>query len=384
MSYQDKKIKAFLLISNHRSPKGIRQQKDIIKRSFERINEYELIETNNIIPNQLNIIIEELDIDLVNFLIKIKKNHKETKLVIFVTEYLVQSFFGKQLNTFDIETKISHLYLTKCLIIPFLNFIKVKNNFEKFKRGFLLRKLIMKIIIYPLSLILDRDGLANAINISRREYCLKKAKNLFDLCISNSAPVNNSYKKFFNCEIILLPTYIDKTKSIKARKNFLKLNKKYIPGMFFSGRLTKYRKKLLSKFWYINSLYPTEALLSYQSSIDNFKNEKLKEIPLYEIYIKQEKNWPYSSPMRTLLSIEEGFIPINVGHFNDHTLNKLAINISPNATKEELCSFLLNIDVNEAFKSLDILIEDHNKAEDILIDDFCLVLNNLNNQQKFL
>ena len=56
MSYQDKKIKAFLLISNHRSPKGIRQQKDIIKRSFERINEYELIETNNIIPNQLNII----------------------------------------------------------------------------------------------------------------------------------------------------------------------------------------------------------------------------------------------------------------------------------------------------------------------------------------
>ena len=84
MSYQDKKIKAFLLISNHRSPKGIRQQKDIIKRSFDRINEYELIETNNIIPNQLNIIIEELDIDLVNFLIKIKKNHKETKLVIFI------------------------------------------------------------------------------------------------------------------------------------------------------------------------------------------------------------------------------------------------------------------------------------------------------------
>ena len=383
MSFQDNKKKIFLLLSNHRSLKGIRQQKDIIKRSFERINEYELIETYNIIPNQLNIIIEELNIDLVNYLIKIKKNHKDTKLIIFVTEYLVQSFFGKQLNTFDIKTKISHLYLIKCLNIPFVNFIKVKNSFEKFKRDYFLRNLIEKIIIYPLSLILDRDGLGNVIDISRREYCLKKAKNLFDLCISNSAPVNSSYKKFFNCEIILLPTYIDKTKSIKARNNFLKSNKQYIPGMFFSGRLTKYRKKLLSKFWHINSLYPYE-LLNYQSSINNFKNGKLKEIPLYEIYIKQEKNWPYSSPMRTLLSIEEGFIPINVGQFNDHSLNQLAINISPNATTEELCKFFVNIDINEAFKSLDILVEEHNKTEDILKDDFCLALNNLNNQQKSL
>lgn len=375
MSIQGSKNKAFLLISNHRAPKGIRQQKDIIKRSFERINGYELIETNNIIPNQLNIIIEELNINLVNYLIKIKKNHKDTKLIIFVTEYLVQSFFGKQLNTFDIKTKISHLYLIKCLNIPTVNFVKVKNKFEKFKRGYLLRNLIEKIVIYPLSLILDRDGLANAIDISRREYCLKKAKNLFDLCISNSSSVNNTYKKFFNCEIILLPTYIDKTKSIKARNNFLKLNKQYIPGMFFSGRLTKYRKKLLSKFWEINSLYPSEALLSYQSSINNIKNGKLKEIPLFELYIKQEKNWPFSSPMRTLLSIEEGFIPINIGTFNDHSLNKLTLSINPNANIEDFCEFLLRIDITKEFQKLDTLIEEHNNAEDSLKEDFKNALN---------
>ena len=88
--------------------------------------------------------------------------------------------------------------------------------------------------------------------------------------------------------------------------------------------------------------------------------------------------------MRTLLSIEEGFIPINVDQFNDHSLNNLAINISPNATTEELCKFLVNLDEKEAFKRLDILVEEHNKTEDILKDDFCSALNNLNNQQKSL
>ena len=47
--------------------------------------------------------------------------------------------------------------------------------------------------------------------------------------------------------------------------------------------------------------------------------------PVFEIYIPQLKSWPYSSPNRTMLSIEKGYIPINLGNFNDHDINKYTI-----------------------------------------------------------
>ena len=48
--------------------------------------------------------------------------------------------------------------------------------------------------------------------------------------------------------------------------------------------------------------------------------------------------------MRTLLSIEEGFIPINAGVFNDHSLNKLTLNISPHSTIEDLSKLFFFIE----------------------------------------
>ena len=48
-----------------------------------------------------------------------------------------------------------------------------------------LRDLMQKSILLPLAFGFDRDGLINLTELTRREYCLIKSKDLYDLCISN-------------------------------------------------------------------------------------------------------------------------------------------------------------------------------------------------------
>ena len=59
MKNGDPKKNIYLLLSNHRTTIGIEQQRDIIKRVFDNLGGYKLIETNYLIPNQTNILIEE-------------------------------------------------------------------------------------------------------------------------------------------------------------------------------------------------------------------------------------------------------------------------------------------------------------------------------------
>ena len=51
---------------------------------------------------------------------RMKKFYKKTKFIIFVTEYLSKSNYGYQLNTFDLKTKLAHLYIRMCSKIPLL------------------------------------------------------------------------------------------------------------------------------------------------------------------------------------------------------------------------------------------------------------------------
>lgn len=370
----------YLLLSNHRTTKGIEQQRDIIKRVFKNLGGFELIETNYLIPNQTNILIEESNLDLIRLMRRMKEFYKKTRFIIFVTEYLSKSNYGYQLNTFDLKTKLAHFYIRIFSKIPLTNFMRVNHNQDffldkssKFKKK--LRDLIQKSILIPLAFVFDRDGLINLTELARREYCLLKSKDLYDLCISNCNSVNETYKEFFNCKIILLPTYIDVNKTLHARKN---KKQNYMSSIFFSGRLTKYRKEVLKNLFKINVISPSGLFLRYFDSIKQLKNNTdQNKIPLFEIYIKQEKNWPYSSPMRTLMTIEEGHIPINFGNFQDHDINSCAIHFDDSIDEYNIYEYISKVDIERAFNNLDELIIKFNESQKMLLENTFLAISSL-------
>lgn len=375
-----KKKYIYLLLSNHRTTKGIEQQRDIIKRVFKNLGGFELIETNYLIPNQTNILIEESNLDLIRLMRRMKEFYKKTRFIIFVTEYLSKSNYGYQFNTFDLKTKLAHFYIRIFSKIPLTNFMRVNHNQDffldkssKFKKK--LRDLIQKSILIPLAFVFDRDGLINLTELARREYCLLKSKDLYDLCISNCNSVNETYKEFFNCKIILLPTYIDLNKTLHARKN---KKQNYMSSIFFSGRLTKYRKEVLKNLFKINVISPSGLFLRYFDSIKQLKNNTdQNKIPLFEIYIKQEKNWPYSSPMRTLMTIEEGHIPINFGNFQDHDINSCAIHFEDSVDEYNIYEYISKVDIERAFNNLDESIIKFNESQKMLLENTFLAISSL-------
>ena len=226
--------------------------------------------------------------------------------------------------------------------------------------------------------------------LARREVCLHRVKDLISLCFSTTNAVLNSYSEFFNCELVYLPTLIDRNRAIKNRHK----SKKY-PSIIFSGRLTKYRKTVLEKISRVNlNAYPLEGgiawsedsllhdtkfklsrlrkeedVLGTEASRDLSADLEMTRLPAisfvsdnlyrysqdsdhtaaYEIYIPQKEHWPYSSPNRTLLSIESGFIPLDFGIFADHDLNQVALSVED---RDEI-SALLTQDIEENFAALD-------------------------------
>ena len=206
--------KVYLIITNHRTAIGIGQQVDVIKRIFKKLKNYQLIDSNYFVPNQINLFIEENNKSLVNIMKRMKKDYPETKFILFISEYLTNSIFGKQLNTFELKTKISHTYINLIEKISTLGIFEIDNTnglfFNKVKEiKFNIKRYINDLLLLPLK-FLDKDGIINSLELSRREYCLKKSRFLYDLVISNCEAVNKTYVNFFKSDVLLVPTYINK------------------------------------------------------------------------------------------------------------------------------------------------------------------------------
>ncbi len=375
--------KVYFITTNHRTAIGIGQQIDVIKRIFKKLKNYQLIDSNYFVPNQINLFIEENNKSLLKLMKRMKKDYPETKFILFISEYLTDSIFGKQLNTFELKTKISHVYINLIEKINTLGIFEIDNInglfFNKAKEiKYNIRKFINNLLLFPLT-FLDKDGIINSLELSRREYCLKKSRFLYDLVISNCEAVNKTYVNFFKSDVSLVPTYINKNKAIRARERIeKKYKKRFYPGLFFSGRISSYRRKVLHELFSQGTSYPSTPHIKYFTRIDDMlKDKKQKRIPIFELYIKQEKKWLYSSPMRTLLSIEKGYIPINLGTFKDHDINKISIQLKNNIQPNELSFFIQTLDIKNEIKKLNISIDKHNKKQDLILNEFSKSLDNL-------
>ena len=79
---------------------------------------------------------------------------------------------------------------------------------------------------------------------------------------------------------------------------------------------------------YFSSAIDDNSFTIENSKIPIYEYLNQNETLIYEIYIPQDAKWEFSSPNRTLLSIESGFIPIDFGkNFTDHDINSLTLNI---------------------------------------------------------
>ena len=371
----EKKTNIYLLINNHAGPIGIQQQIDVIERVFDKLPQFELIRSQFLMHNQINLMIEENNLEFSNAMKEMKARYPKTKFLLFVTEYLTKSIFGYQLNCFDLKTKLTHAYIDFLSSLNLLHVFSLKCMDERLQYKFSSEKYINKfkdflnlLFLPPLRLFNDRDSLTNAIQITRREHFLNKTRFLYDLVFSNHGAVNDTYRNFFKSKVVLLPTFINKMKAKKARENIKKKhNKKYCNGLFFSGRLTSYRKKMIRKLIRLNDGYHGFPFLKYVDRIDSLVQEKSNNIPLFELYIKQEKNWLYSSPMRTLMSIEKGFYPVDMGYFKDNDINNLSIKLLNDYDGDDIIKFLTRKTTQESFNFLDEKIIQHNDEQEVIL-----------------
>ena len=411
------KQNVYLLVSNHSSLKGCWEQYIITKRTFNFTEDFKLNLSSSIVPNEINIIIEEFNQDLVSYMAFVKKSFPKTMFILYVTEYLTPSLiFGFQLNTFSLREKILHSY------ISFLSSIGLTDRYTGSIKTNSKRSLIQKIInkpkiilskisVFPIFKFYGSDAFWNTLMLTRRERALNKAKYLFSLCISTTEAVLNSYDRFCNSKLAYLPVFIDLDKSINARNG-----REYIKSSFFSGRVSNYRKTVIEALLKAENAYPLKKLgqhsslktntacpnqnklyldaqkklmdskfldskncndylnpsFSYFESINQVDKKDIT--PVFEIYIPQLKSWPYSSPNRTMLSIEKGYIPINLGTFDDHDINKYTIEFNDIYIMQ---SHITSINIDSSFEELDNKIKAYNEEQADKFIDFMEIFNSV-------
>ena len=334
----------YLVIGNHYSLVGVWEQVTITLRTFQHLN-IDLKISTNVVENAINIIIEEFSNDIVDQLIKIKAKSPDTKYILYVSEYIDK--YGN-LNTFNSK----ELILRKLTInspdslytnyydgpIPLLD-KTIKNVYEKICNVF-------------------RINYAQEIMLARRQNALKKLMeaNIIEFIVSTTKRVLLNYDELFKCETFYVPIFVNP----KLLKERLKIG--YTPGVIFTGNLTNHRSNVIKKLRnslhksypltmislhknsrekrdYLNKLKKLDKIgikhniLNLDSDFELIRienslyNLKLSDVPIYELYIPQSKNWNLSSPNRTLFSLESGYIPVNIGLFDDHDIAKIALAI---------------------------------------------------------
>lgn len=398
----------YLVIGNHQTLSGVWEQIEITLRTFKEMN-VRINVSSRIKAGHVNILIEDFNSYIIEDLIGIKAKNPDTQYILLPTEYCSQSLIGTvTLNCFSTKTRIIrwifhweyrlcgdayHLYRGGNWVIS------VRSK---------LRRLFSPILQFCAELA--GSTYSNEIMMARRETCLDRVKDLFTLCIGTSEAVLKGYNDYCGCPIQYLPAFVDKNRMHANRSKAQKTS-----SIIFSGRMTPYRNTICDEIGIelLNS-YPLEAgeawnkdkqlkdtefkirrlerdttTLGQKQAITFAREIKEAETPsfqvlssgiyeytsrsksaAYEIYIPQAASWPYSSPNRTILSIECGLIPLDYGEFSDHDINMVAIKAADN----NAIKGILGLDLNQCYRELDDRVDKYNEGQRLKIPDTKAVL----------
>lgn len=385
-----------LVVGNHTTLNGIIEQLIIFLRVFRKLGMRVKV-NGRIVPNATNILIEDFNSSLVTEMKRIKKEHPNTKYILYATEYLthVRNDGWGTLNVFSTpQGMVRKIYN--------MHYDLVGDKLSNFLGLGLSQKLrTLALSINPILNSVSRTvDLTHGIEVlmAKREKNLNALVGSFDLVLANSAEVLKNYDHFLGCHSALLPTFIDQDRALQHRK----LSIKY-PSILFSGRQTPYRTQVLRRLGQaLENPYPmpgghaawrpgsqltdtTDKIkLLNQAFSFSTSNLSFMELPpltlcdtniytylksdktaAFEIYVPQNRQWEYSSPNRTLLSIESGFIPVDYGYFADHDINDVALSV----TSSDQLSALLSQDLGKLYIELDQRIKSHNALQDAQTSD---------------
>jgi hypothetical protein len=385
----------YLVAGNHVTLSGFWEQIEITLRTFKEMD-LEISIVSRIQPGEINILIEDFNSVLVDEMIAVKAKHPDTSYVLYVTEYLTGHKKGSlTLNCFTLKARwMRKLFrIENALAGDAYNMPHGGSAAARWRLR--IRRIAEKVLI-PLCR-LTQLSYGNELMMARREACLEQARELFSLCISTTEAVLNGYDDYCDCRLVYLPVFIDE----RRMKDNQGSSKKY-PAIIFSGRLTAYRQKVAQLIGQdLRNGYPLDGGVAWNALLTDttFKISRLAEeretfgedaakrfseslllteLPpfdilstdiysyieaektaAYEIYIPQSMRWPYSSPNRTVLSVESGFIPIDYGIFSDHDVNKVAIC----AKKTEHLRSIVAFPIDVAYKNLNDRVTAYNQGQ---------------------
>ena len=142
----------------------------------------------------------------------------------------------------------------------------------------LMRKVRLKIrsqlhhrILRPVFKFFDKSW-DNEAMIARRQKMVFKCAKHFSLCISTTEAVLKGYNNLCSCPLSYLPVFVSKKKALENRK----INKKKY-GIFFTGRLTQYRKKIINLFDEYKNSYPLLLIqLRNKEMLNDFHTKLIK------------------------------------------------------------------------------------------------------------
>lgn len=389
----------YLVIGNHQTLSGVWEQVEITLRTFREMD-VQIRIASRIQSGHINILIEDFNSHIVEEMSKVKVNNPDTHYVLYVTEYLTQNSNAHvTLNCFSrTSVWVRRLFRWEYKLLS--------DDYNMYQGGTKANQIKAKVrtLLEPLLSFcanLAGSNYGNEVMMARREACLDKIRGLFSLCISTTEAVLNGYDKYCDCPLKYLPVFIDKTRMYSNRSK----SKKY-PAIVFSGRMTHHRA-VVSKHIGLKLLngYPLEAGEAWKSLSQDteFKLDRLEleetaygkmealrfsdelrqmELPsfevlhtniyqytnkpksaAYEIYLPQSAGWPYSSPNRTILSIESGLIPIDYGDFSDHDVNAVAIK----ATDTDELKAIVSRDLKLSYQELDSSVDKYNEGQGLKV-----------------
>ena len=383
-----KKNKLYLFTGNHKSLLGISDHISIIKEVLDK-HDFEIEIVEDIIPNKVNLFIEEQSNNKVNNLInKTKKLYPKTKFVMVLTEFPTKIKNKISYNEFEKNSILfPYFKFTYNLINPIIEYINYKRiittinnlNFKflnntiifigriliktreerKNKRGYLTSLLVKLNVYYKkiktwLKPILKLTYIYNfyyIVYMEKRANGTKQIKESVDLHLSVHPSINERALKYFKIQSY---TIFPLVKNFNTNILFNNSNK-----IIHTGRDTPERlailKNLSTKLLAINSKYQfiNIGFISENKIINNVCGT---------INIPQSIEWKFSSPVRTFRSIKRNHIPFVTNYFNDHPIEKLNVLLK-----------------DENIYDIEKLISNYYKNINDKINEYCTLANDNNN-----
>jgi len=270
----------------------------------------------------LNVFIESLSVEEVNYLRGCKERNKNTRYLVILTEF-IQELLGRGIafNVFDEKSKAYEEEM-----------IRRRNE----NKGSLRRKIrVAKTIIKTRHLWRERqfDVGTGRIELSRRAAALEMAEELIDIVVVSHPDILKESGSFWSGGVYYdFPYVIDENWIDSHCLDW---------SICFSGSLTSYRERVVNRLnkgrdgglikRFAKELSNEDADLfrrtspmveiwkgNYEESIGGEENRSL-----FELYIPQSEGWRYMSPMRIYHALIRGRITVMLDEMKDKTMKEL-------------------------------------------------------------